>query len=131
MKKCELCNKKIDNQITFKTLFNEEFIHNNCLNSLAENHDLDIIYLDSLIFKYYPLYNNFYKNRIFKKFNYNLEFCLHQIIAEISNVIFIDKDILANFKKDILIGIDNLLNKNVIYISVFRIDLTVYEELFS
>ena len=131
MIKCELCGKYIDEQLTFKSLFKKQFIHNKCLLALDENYDLEIIYLDSIVFKYYPLYNNFYKNHIFTKFNYNLEFCLHQVTAKITNIIFIDKDTFSFFDKEILHGVDKLLDNKVLYISVFRFDLTKYEELFS
>ena len=131
MKICELCGKEIDNQLTFISIFKEQFIHQKCLDELVLNEDLEVIYLEASIFKYYPLYNNWFHNHLFVKFNYDLEFIIYQVISKVSNVIFINNEILTTLNKEILVAIDKLLDENVLYVSVFRIDLTKYEELFS
>ncbi|MFK5883635.1 MAG: hypothetical protein QM489_04765 [Candidatus Izemoplasma sp.] len=133
MSKCKLCNKEIEDELTFKTIFSKEVkLHKDCELKLSNNSDYEVIPTSFGHLNYISKYK--ITNNSFDEYFESISFDYYRELFTNSNdydmYLIIDINLLSIIDEDEMVLIKALSKTKLLLVSLFYINLFEFENLF-
>lgn len=133
MSKCKLCDKEINDELTFRTLFSKQAkLHQNCELKLEINDDYEVIpttfgYLNYI--SKYNITNNNYDN-YFEEISFEYYFDIFFLNPQYDMYLMIDTKQLSIIDEEEMELIKALSKSKLLLVSLFYINLFEFENIF-